>query len=508
MKKSKRILSFCLALCMCLTALTGCEKATVEDVTTPLEDTEIIGGFTEMTQMTTTTELDVSEITEESVSFTTTTVSSEDVEEVTTTEDPYAWFEDFAATATTTERNEEVTVESIITTTTAVPEVTTTTTTRAPSTGTTTNAPTGDSIDLVDMYSILDTNNEAKQIYYSQLSERDKKIYDALIEAVLGFKSKVTFSEPISEEDYERIFCLVYFQNPELFWLSGRIIQSEDLKSCTLMYIYSAEQVKSYQTYIAKKTNALLGKLTTDMTDLQKALVCHNWLCVNNIFSKESENSKNVYGSLVDGTAQCEGYAKGFLYLMNKIGIPCLLITGINNQDLTHAWCKVKINGEWTNIDPTFDDSTMSAPVDYQNVSYRYMGVPDVAIYDATHFYPSTSPLNKNLVLFTPPACTTYSLNADINYGNYAKTYEEAFEKLKASCFDAVEDGRRCAHVKIATDDVYEETLRMLVDEYHIFDIKKAINAEYGEATVTTFAVSPKNKLNYIEVTMTYGAIN
>jgi hypothetical protein len=190
---------------------------------------------------------------------------------------------------------------------------------------------------------------------------------------------------------------------------------------------------------------------------------------------------------------------------MNKLGIPCLLITGNNVSGDSHAWVKCYVNGEWSNFDVTFDDSVMTEPVDYQNVSYRYAGVPDSAIYGITHFDINTSPLDNSVLLFEPPACTTYNLNADINYGNYATTYEEAYEKLKAACFQAVESGKRCAHVKIATDSVYEECLTKFVDEYQIFNIKKAINAEYGENTISAFAVSPKNALNYIEVTMTYG---
>ena len=396
-----------------------------------------------------------------------------------------------------TDYYEDTTAQTIATT---VVENTTESETEAT---TITSAP---SIEITPITDILSVSNAAKSIYFDQLTEKEQNMYNLLVNAVLGFKSTVDFDEEVTSVEFTRVFTCAYLQNPELFWWSGRMLQSEDMRSCTLFYMYSPEQAKSYQAQINKKVSTLTNALTTEMSDLQKAIICHNWLCLNNVFSKDSESSCNIYGSLVGGIAQCEGYAKGYLYLMNKIGIPCLLIPGLNKEGNSHAWCKVYINGEWTNIDPTFDDSIMEEPVDYKNVSYRYCGVPDVAIYDVTHFEPNVSYLMPGVVLYDAPACTTYNLNADINYGYYASTYEEAYEKLKAGCFKAVEENRRCAHVKIATDAIYLDTLDQLVTNYHIFDIKKEINAEYGANTISEFAIAPENKLNYIEVTMTYGS--
>lgn len=511
MHKLRKVLAMCLAITIMGVGLTGCKADE------PIPETDKLNVEIEtLTQMSKITETDVqidwtkNTTAEENTenTETTTTVQEETTEttlpEITlsTTESetasadnntPALATEATAGTAATT-----VTVSA--TTTTAVPVTTTAVQTVTEQQGS------GVPISIVSLDKIMSTTeNQGKAAIYKQLTEKERAMYDKLVTAVMNFQGVVDFGEAVSEEEYHKIFCIAFYQNPELFWWAGTLMQSEDGTQGILVYTYSQKQVTSYQSYIDKKTNTLFSKLTTDMTDLQKVLICHNWLVLNNEFSKENENSKNIYGSIGVGIAQCEGYAKGMLYLMNKIGIPTILSTGSNKEGNSHAWVKCYINGEWTNIDPTFDDTTMEPPIDHANISYRYMGVPDSAIYNVTHLDVNTSPIDHAIKLFDTPACTTYSLNADINYGNYATTYEEAFEILKADCFKSVEAGKRCAHVKVGTNEAYEETLTKLVTEKHIFDIRRAINEKYGDGTVTQFMVSPKNNLNYVEVTMIYG---
>lgn len=353
---------------------------------------------------------------------------------------------------------------------------------------------------------ILDTNTKAKAVYYTQLTDTEKDIYNRLIEGVLNYKATVTFSAPVDEKTFERVFSIAYFQNPELFWWSGKMIQSEDLKSCDLMYCLSIKDAKACQALLDKKVKDLVSQMTPDMPDLQKALICHNWLCMNITFDKSSLTSQTAYGAIVVGLAQCEGYAKGFNYLMNKLGIPCILITGYREDGGTHAWNQVYLSDGWYNVDLTWDDPLLAGAADPYNVSYRYMGVPTSAISEKTHFAINMAPTDRTLLLFKPAQCESYSQNADINYGSYASSYEEAYEKLKASCFSAVENNRRCAHVKIASDSVYAEVLQKLVTEGQVFNIKKEINAKYGKDTIVKLAASPKNSFNYFEITMTYGS--
>ncbi len=71
-------------------------------------------------------------------------------------------------------------------------------------------------------------------------------------------------------------------------------------------------------------------------------------------------NIYNVYGALVSKNCVCEGYAKAFKYMMDSLGIPCVMVIGIgtnsSGQSENHAWNYVEINNNWYGIDTTWDD--------------------------------------------------------------------------------------------------------------------------------------------------------
>ena len=66
---------------------------------------------------------------------------------------------------------------------------------------------------------------------------------------------------------------------------------------------------------------------------------------------------RTAYGVFGKGYAVCDGYAKAFKYLINKLGLRCVEIVGNyydNNNPQPHAWNAVYILGKWYHVDPTF----------------------------------------------------------------------------------------------------------------------------------------------------------
>lgn len=83
----------------------------------------------------------------------------------------------------------------------------------------------------------------------------------------------------------------------------------------------------------------------------------NRYLIENVDYDLENENAWSAYGSLLDGRAVCSGYANAFTLIMEELGIPVVEVVGYNNKS-KHNWNKVYIDGEWLNIDVTFNDST------------------------------------------------------------------------------------------------------------------------------------------------------
>lgn len=97
-------------------------------------------------------------------------------------------------------------------------------------------------------------------------------------------------------------------------------------------------------------------------SDAEKIRQVHNWL-INNIeydTNLEAKEPYSIYGALREGKAVCEGYARSFKYILDELGIPCVLVSGTgtnsNGETESHAWNYVQIENNWYAVDVTWDD--------------------------------------------------------------------------------------------------------------------------------------------------------
>jgi hypothetical protein len=92
----------------------------------------------------------------------------------------------------------------------------------------------------------------------------------------------------------------------------------------------------------------------TNASDYQKVKKIHDYII--NLASYDTTLQKSTtYDILVNKTAVCEGYALAAYRLFTDAGLECRIITGKGNGE-GHAWNIVKVDGEWYNIDLTWDD--------------------------------------------------------------------------------------------------------------------------------------------------------
>lgn len=69
------------------------------------------------------------------------------------------------------------------------------------------------------------------------------------------------------------------------------------------------------------------------------------------------------YGALVNKESVCEGYAKAFKAILDRLGIPCVCVQGYadGGADGTyepHMWNYVQVDGHWYMVDPTYNSSS------------------------------------------------------------------------------------------------------------------------------------------------------
>lgn len=104
----------------------------------------------------------------------------------------------------------------------------------------------------------------------------------------------------------------------------------------------------------------VMALIEPDMTDLQKVLVVHDYICSHSTYSIENfkagiydvASDHSMYGSLVLGTTVCEGFSETFLYFMRELGVECYVV---QSPKYDHMWNKVVIDGKAYNVELTQD---------------------------------------------------------------------------------------------------------------------------------------------------------
>jgi len=117
-------------------------------------------------------------------------------------------------------------------------------------------------------------------------------------------------------------------------------------------------------------TYDLLSKSPYDQVDTINTLLCD--LVVYPPNTPYTEESFTAYGALIEGSAVCDGYARAAQLLMSMCGIESLYVVGTANNGVGHAWNMVKLNGQWYQLDVTWDDGSYSRS-DYFLVTDDYM---------------------------------------------------------------------------------------------------------------------------------------
>ena len=121
-------------------------------------------------------------------------------------------------------------------------------------------------------------------------------------------------------------------------------------RSSTSDTLYIEEIEKIYQN-----TDKILENILPGMTEAQKVRVIHDEFIKLVRYSMLLGHEGDLRGAFINFRIVCEGYARGLLFLLQRAGILGIYIAGDTPQGM-HAWNKVRIDGQWYNIDPTWND--------------------------------------------------------------------------------------------------------------------------------------------------------
>ena len=106
-------------------------------------------------------------------------------------------------------------------------------------------------------------------------------------------------------------------------------------------------------------------------TDYDKAIWLHDWL-IEHCRYDHDYNYANAEGALVRGIGTCEAYHRAYVMLLDEVGVASGRITGNG-----HVWTAVKMNGEWYQVDVTWDDIDYEPHSQFPEERQLYFGLND-----------------------------------------------------------------------------------------------------------------------------------
>jgi hypothetical protein len=324
----------------------------------------------------------------------------------------------------------------------------------------------------------------ADRYAYNTLTDFEKALYDAMVTQISTLQINVPNALGNVEPDtWNKIYGMVYNQEPQLFWMSPRITSAMNVGK--LYYrTRDPEAIKKMQGEIDVTVNKLLSDMS-GMSTFEKLDYMNTYLALNSTFNKVEGTEDQLFngtiynafsgGTSKQGDLQCSGYAHAVQYLCDLSGIECMYITGTNKTGLSHAWNVVKVDGNWYNFDTTWADPILETP-NYKNVNHMYMLVPDSWIIDKSHY-------NHNKIIyadgrsqlyFTPPACTSDTMNWFKQKGEVYSDAASAKAELTAQLDNAAKNGLRTTEIMCSSKAVYDAVKK------DAMSMQNALKAKYS----------------------------
>ncbi len=169
--------------------------------------------------------------------------------------------------------------------------------------------------------------------------------------------------------------------------------------------------------------------ITSGMSDFEKEIMIIKWLVQNCTYEKADnwENS-TAYSCIVNGRAQCSGYADAFLQTAKACGLEARYV-----YNRTHAWNLVKIEGDWYHVDVTWEDPIGSNDYGFSRLRNMYINLEDSKIKGASsHHTWSPSTIKARGTDYGPKVVAQYLKDGTIDTSkgqSFSNQMDEFFKK-------------------------------------------------------------------------------
>lgn len=221
----------------------------------------------------------------------------------------------------------------------------------------------------------------ADRYVHNTLNDRQKRVYDEMLDAIMHMKETVRLSTT-DRSDVEKCYHAICADHGEIFWLDNCSYSELSLfgrpfgVSFSAEYSYTPEEVADYRSRMQPVIDQYLERLAQCESDYEKTEVLYRTLIRDVAYELDAENNQNILSVFLGKKTVCQGYACATQYLLQEAGIPCAIVTG-TAQGQAHAWNIARLDGDYYYLDVTWGNADFlgESGIAAGSINYGYLNI-------------------------------------------------------------------------------------------------------------------------------------
>lgn len=341
-----------------------------------------------------------------------------------------------------------------------------------------------------NLYADNDGSAGVSYYYYNQLPENEQAYYQTILNGLQNMDSHIMINTADQDEIWN-LYQDVMDDHPELYYVDYSYTGSTFLNYAVLSPAYNCTKEEKAQKDIEIEAAevAAFDFISGQESDYMTIKRTFQYVIDTVDYVEGAEDNQNLYSALVNGESVCAGYSREVQYLLQKMGIETLLVTGTVSETGAHAWNIVKCNGNYYQIDATFGDRAFA--------SGYTEDMPELLHYDYTYLCCDDSVMYRDRTVddnLSVPECSATDLNYYLLQGIYFDSYDSYVQN---SVIANIQSGCRWWRGKFSNVEAYEEMAYDVNNSWYAQQIRY-YGANYDSKIMTWSVFDDDNLVIYL----------
>lgn len=313
---------------------------------------------------------------------------------------------------------------------------------------------------------------------YEKLNDEDKKVYRYIYYTYNELYGEI--SVPGNNVDrIEEIGNYVMLDNPKFFYINPSFEYRNGTTNISFIpqYQYDEKEIEKLNQQIENNTKDIIAKAKQESDLVKRARLLYDYVVENVEYKENKATDQNIISSLIEKKSVCAGYARGYQYLLNEVGIKASYMTGKANEKVGdtakgdgHAWVMINLGDDYYYCDPTWGDNVEKG-MKHSCSGYFLMNSDEM------------------LKCYQPDDYFEKTKNNKLNYFDNQSIYMSVYNETTLS--NAIQKGlknkTRVAEIKCANEQIYKSVKTKLDNTYLGYDILSKNNCYSQNATYAYF---------------------